>query len=110
MEDTPIRSSRFIRPQSPGQFAQVACLLEVTARKPGNVHRYADLPGLRFIDFLLSAMAIAEPLDQAAATGVGRAVLVCDRGNAAGREHEHQPGDRLAARSAGGRSARCQSR
>ena len=60
---------------SPGQLAQVACLLEVTARKPGNVHRYADLPGLHFVDFLLSAMAIAEPLDQAAPTGVGRAVL-----------------------------------
>ena len=59
----------------PGQLAQAACLLEVTARKPGNVHRYADLPGLHFVDFLLSAMAIAEPLDQAGITGVGRAVL-----------------------------------
>jgi triphosphoribosyl-dephospho-CoA synthase len=60
---------------SPGRLAQAACLLEVTARKPGNVHRYADLPGLHFLDFLLSAMAIAEPLDQAANTGVGRTVL-----------------------------------
>jgi triphosphoribosyl-dephospho-CoA synthase len=59
----------------PGQLAQAACLLEVTARKPGNVHRHADLPGLHFVDFLLSAMAIAEPLDQAGTTGVGRAVL-----------------------------------
>ena len=47
----------------------------MTARKPGNVHRYADLPGLHFVDFLLSAMAITEPLDQAATEGVGRAVL-----------------------------------
>jgi triphosphoribosyl-dephospho-CoA synthase len=60
---------------SPGQLAQAACLLEVTARKPGNVHRYADLPGLHFVDFLLSATAIAEPLDQAGTTGVGCAVL-----------------------------------
>ncbi len=59
----------------PGQLAQAACLLEVTARKPGNVHRNADLPGLHFVDFLLSAMAIAEPLDQAGFTGVGPAVL-----------------------------------
>jgi triphosphoribosyl-dephospho-CoA synthase len=59
----------------PGQLAQAACLLEVTARKPGNVHRFADLPGLHFVDFLLSAMAIAEPLDQAGTTGVGPAVL-----------------------------------
>ena len=59
-----------------GPVAQAACVLEVTARKPGNVHRHADLPGLHFVDFLLSAMAIAEPLDQAGTTGVGRAVLV----------------------------------
>jgi triphosphoribosyl-dephospho-CoA synthase len=60
---------------SPGQSAQAACLLEVTARKPGNVHRYADLPGLHFVDFVLSATAIAEPLARAANTGVGRTVL-----------------------------------
>ncbi len=60
---------------SPGRLAQAACLLEVTARKPGNVHRYADLPGLHFIDFLLSAVAIAEPLDRATTEGVGSAVL-----------------------------------
>ena len=29
-------------PLSPGQLAQIACLLEVTARKPGNIHRYRD--------------------------------------------------------------------
>ena len=60
---------------SPGRLAQTACVLEVTARKPGNVHRYANLPGLHFVDFLLSAMAVADPLDQAASAGVGRAVL-----------------------------------
>jgi triphosphoribosyl-dephospho-CoA synthase len=59
----------------PGWLAQVACLLEVTARKPGNVHRFADLPGLHLADFLLSATAIREPLDRAAASGVGLAVL-----------------------------------
>ncbi len=59
---------------SPGRLAQIACLLEVTARKPGNVHRFADLPGLQFSDFLVSATAIAEPLDRAAATGIGFAI------------------------------------
>jgi len=59
---------------SPGRLAQIACLLEVTARKPGNVHRFADLPDLQFSDLLLSATAIAEPLDRACTTGVGRAV------------------------------------
>ncbi len=62
----PLQPSRDL---SPGRLAQTACLLEVTARKPGNVHRYADLPGLHFIDFLLSATAIAEPLDRAATDG-----------------------------------------
>jgi triphosphoribosyl-dephospho-CoA synthase len=60
---------------SPGRLAQVACLLEVTARKPGNVHRLRDFPDLHFVDFLLSAVAIAEPLDRAAAAGVGVTVL-----------------------------------
>ena len=60
---------------SPGRLAQVACLLEVTARKPGNVHRFADFADLHFVDFLLSATAIAEPLDRAPADGLGPAVL-----------------------------------
>ena len=60
---------------SPGRLAQLACLLEVTACKPGNVHRLRDLPNLHFVDFLLSAVAIAEPLDRAADVGVGAAVL-----------------------------------
>jgi triphosphoribosyl-dephospho-CoA synthase len=60
---------------SAGRLAELACLLEVTARKPGNVHRFVDLPGLHFFDFLLSAAAIADPLDRAASEGVGSAVL-----------------------------------
>jgi triphosphoribosyl-dephospho-CoA synthase len=75
-ESTPSKQHALSGPcSSPGRLAQIACLLEVTAHKPGNVHRYADLPGLRFVDFLMSAMAIAEPLDHAAITGVGIAVL-----------------------------------
>jgi triphosphoribosyl-dephospho-CoA synthase len=60
---------------SPGRLAEMACLLEVTARKPGNVHRGADFRDLHFVDFLLSATAIAAPLDRAAVEGVGAAVL-----------------------------------
>jgi triphosphoribosyl-dephospho-CoA synthase len=54
---------------------QIACLLEVTAPKPGNVHRFADFPDLHLTDFLLSATAIAEALDQARVQGVGRTVF-----------------------------------
>jgi triphosphoribosyl-dephospho-CoA synthase len=59
----------------PGQFAQLACLLEATARKPGNVHRFRDFDDVHYLDFLLSAAAIAEALDDAPQTGVGRTIL-----------------------------------
>jgi tetrahydromethanopterin:alpha-L-glutamate ligase len=59
---------------TPGRLAQVACLLEVSARKAGNVHRFDDLAGLHFVDFLLSAAAIVEPLDRARTLGLGRAI------------------------------------
>src|SRR5262249_37624341 len=57
-----------------GRLAQLACILEVMAPKPGNAHRHRDLPGLHLVDFLASALAIAEPLDRAAAEGIGAAV------------------------------------
>jgi triphosphoribosyl-dephospho-CoA synthase len=58
-----------------GRLAQVACLLEVTARKPGNVHRFLDFADLHYLDFLLSATAIAAPLDRAGEKGIGASVL-----------------------------------
>src|SRR5260370_32114149 len=58
----------------PGRLAQIACLLEVAARKPGNVHRSADFPDLHLADFRLSATAIVVPLDRAAKIGVGAAI------------------------------------
>lgn len=61
-------------PLTPGQLAQLACILEVTARKPGNVHRFADFADCTQLDFLVSATAIAGPLDRAAEIGVGAAV------------------------------------
>ncbi len=60
---------------SPGQLAQVACILEVSARKPGNVHPGRAFSDIDFLDFLLSATAIARPLDDAQARGVGPSVL-----------------------------------
>jgi triphosphoribosyl-dephospho-CoA synthase len=59
---------------SPGGVAQIACLLEVSACKPGNVHRLRDFPDLTFLDFALSAVAIAEPMDRANVNGVGQTV------------------------------------
>src|SRR4051794_20684752 len=60
---------------SPGECAQLACILEATARKPGNVTRFADFDDLTYLDFVLSAAAIAPVMDRAAELGVGRTVL-----------------------------------
>jgi triphosphoribosyl-dephospho-CoA synthase len=60
---------------SPGLLAQIACVWEVTARKPGNVHRGCDFADGHYLDFLLSASAIAGPMDRAASIGVGTAIL-----------------------------------
>ncbi len=59
---------------SPGERARIACILEVTARKPGNVHRFVDFEDCSYLDFVLSAMALVEPLDLAREIGVGAAV------------------------------------
>jgi triphosphoribosyl-dephospho-CoA synthase len=58
-----------------GQCATLACLLEATAPKVGNVHRGADFPDLTFTDFAVSAVLIGPAMEAASVTGVGRAVL-----------------------------------
>jgi triphosphoribosyl-dephospho-CoA synthase len=63
------------RALSPGNLAQVACLLEATACKPGNVHRFRDFADCRYLDFALSAQAIGPALDRARSEGIGAAVL-----------------------------------
>jgi triphosphoribosyl-dephospho-CoA synthase len=58
-----------------GRFAQVACLWEATARKPGNVHRFADFEDLTYLDFALSAGVIGAVLAAAPRQAVGQTVL-----------------------------------
>ncbi len=50
-------------------MAGLACLLEVTAHKPGNVHRGADFEDLTYLDFATSALAIGPAISAAAAGG-----------------------------------------
>jgi triphosphoribosyl-dephospho-CoA synthase len=57
-----------------GQCATLACLLEVIAPKPGNVHRGADFEDLYFSDFAVSAARIGPAMEQAVESGVGRAI------------------------------------
>jgi triphosphoribosyl-dephospho-CoA synthase len=58
-----------------GLCAQIACIWEATARKPGNVHRYRDFADTVYTDFLLSAAAIAPIMTTACQCRVGVTVL-----------------------------------
>jgi triphosphoribosyl-dephospho-CoA synthase len=60
-----------------GLYAQLACIWEATARKPGNVHRYQDFDDVTYVDFITSAAAIAPSLDQAKSQRLGSTVLDC---------------------------------
>ena len=63
---------------SPGLAAQLACIIEVTVRKPGNVHPGQGFADASYIDFLASAAAIAPVLDGARSRGsVGGTILEC---------------------------------
>jgi triphosphoribosyl-dephospho-CoA synthase len=57
------------------QHAFLACLLEATARKPGNVHPDAEFDDLTYADFVRSAVAAAPAFENAAQRGVGATVL-----------------------------------
>lgn len=58
-----------------GQAALLACLLEATAPKVGNVHRGADFEDMKFYDFVVSAAAIQPVFENSASLSVGSLVL-----------------------------------
>jgi len=55
--------------------AQLACILEVNAWKPGNVSRMHDFADCRFEEFLVSAVAIGPAFREAARSLVGKTIL-----------------------------------
>jgi triphosphoribosyl-dephospho-CoA synthase len=57
------------------ELVQSACLLEVSAPKPGNVSRHHDFEDARFEDFLLSAAAVGPAFARAPECPVGEIVL-----------------------------------
>lgn len=59
--------------------AQVACVWEVTARKPGNVHRFRDFDDVTYLDFVTSASVVAHFLAEAAHHPVGATIHSCAR-------------------------------
>lgn len=54
---------------------ELACLIEATAPKPGNVHPQAAFRDLCYNDFVLAARAIADPLSLAGSVGLGTSIL-----------------------------------
>lgn len=59
----------------PGWCAAVACLLEATAPKPGNVHPAESFPDLSFTDLARAAVAVAPVFDAAAGRPLGGTIL-----------------------------------
>lgn len=58
-----------------GDSALIACLLEASAPKPGNVSRSADFEDTTFYDFAMSAAAIRQPLEDASNSSLGKTIL-----------------------------------
>lgn len=59
-----------------GSLAQLACLLEVSAPKPGNVSPGVGFGDATYEDFLASAAAIGHPLGTAATRPLGDTILL----------------------------------
>lgn len=58
-----------------GVHAQLACVWEATARKPGNVHRYKDFADTTYLDYITSAAAVGPVLALSPHYPVGAAVF-----------------------------------
>jgi triphosphoribosyl-dephospho-CoA synthase len=58
-----------------GIAATMAIVCEVTAPKPGNVHRGADFDDVTYFDFVHGAVVVGPILQRVAELGVGRSVL-----------------------------------
>ena len=57
------------------EWIELACLMEATARKPGNVHPGKAFVDLCYDDFVQAARAIAEPLAAIPNVRLGRGIL-----------------------------------
>src|SRR5205823_887006 len=62
-----------------GLCAHLACIWEVSAPKLGNVHRHRDFEDTHYLDFLMSAAAIAPEMEAAPSRLVGETILAAVR-------------------------------
>ena len=58
-----------------GQYVELACILEASAPKAGNVHPGASFADMTYVDFVASAIAVAPVFDRVADRGVGATIL-----------------------------------
>ena len=66
---------------SVGQCVSLACLLEASTPKPGNVHRGADFDDLTFFDFQVSSIAIGPAFERTEELGLGQLILMAIQAN-----------------------------
>jgi triphosphoribosyl-dephospho-CoA synthase len=57
------------------EAVQIACLLEVSASKPGNVNRFYNFRDIRYEDFLVSAVAMGDAFREVLKFSVGEIIL-----------------------------------
>lgn len=62
-------------PKQIAQLAQMACIWEACAPKPGSVNRHHDFADASLEDFMISAVAIGPSLENAAHASVGQIIL-----------------------------------
>ncbi len=60
---------------SVGQCATLACIMEATAAKPGNVHRGSDFEDASYPDFIIAATVIGPIFNLAVERSLGQTVL-----------------------------------
>ena len=60
---------------NPGTCAQLACLLEASTPKAGNVHPGRSFEDVDFLDFAVSAIAVREAMERAPENSLGDTIL-----------------------------------
>jgi triphosphoribosyl-dephospho-CoA synthase len=68
-----------LRPDDAGRAAQLACVLEASAEKPGNITPSHDFGDTSYEDMLRSGIALGPEIGRAGERGVGETVLAAVR-------------------------------
>lgn len=82
MVDAPTRPNASLTAADVAAAAQLACLLEASAPKPGNVSPGRHFSDARYEDFLASAVAIGEPLAGAGTRPLGATIRLASEATA----------------------------